>query len=1533
MRTACCNELGKSATRCDARRREREKSEAKGGEEAGGSGSASSSSSSSSSSPMSRCTANHATPSLALAPGTRGLITSRTPAMARALTLLLLCAAATCVSATHFRYGSIKWEPTADTVVKADLQPGQIISATTEWSVNFYVSMAFRRTYFWGAYFNEQWRSSDSGAWTRRASGVTTDFDCASQSPVEVQCFLDSNTNYAMAPPAGPYQLRFPTGMNSAGLPLVPAAAPIICAHPMNKGVNGVASKSDIPYPGQTNAGLVFDGTQASYGSGTTARPVETDPVFKLGTTVSGAGEQISTCTPWNEVFGFFFGDNSADMTTTNLDVDVVDVDFDDTMAGNTIYVNNNRSPLKKTYKGTATYTAFFTGGNRASELLNNADGRYRLEIEVRIDNTNAARLKNRSPIATNIPILPLPYTDSTAGHLQFQIAAYDPDVGDQVRYFFGNRLEMGGLLANAVYEKSTAADGKIYASPTYTWYPDVYNDILCSTQRGLFRLPKATCDAIVTQDPVNPASFSQRFANYQQIANTANTPHMPAWDNDKNFPHTPSTSTRLTINALSGTVTWKVGKDDKTATTDGFTPLASGLYNFVVMVEERHGDAGSTTLLSEDDRHADPTKPSLGLKVPLDFLVYLYPSMHFCNKDCAAYDDQGTGKIFQTFETTSGFYGDPSAATTPRPKAFGDPTNGLTGGFTGTCRLCGGGGVQKRYLDADNTVPIIDLAGYQPKDTSYCMVPSVDRNSAANTCCNNPGGAAEYGNVTSADAVPTSFPTDYTFRAKGCLGSGPASATSQQIVPYSGNLDACNINRQPFFLTEHTTPKGPTPPLEKDPLCPKANADGSPIYCPITTNDEAAGLYVGMYKPAKVTKPKGQDVDFTLRAYDPDECVELLIGTTGLYDNMYLDPHVYVNERTIERNFKWPAYDGTGALTSVVNEDARPEKVFVCFYASDKYLVTVHPFHCVMIEIIEPSLVKWCDDAAVGTMPATVAPPNSKYDVYLDVEFCLPLCVMKLQAQGQTAKLDIRKIEYESTTWPDAIAFPFPYDEVNFPPSGAFKHANAPTTDPLQKNFCFAPKIGEECTYTVCFQGIDTDSISNDPAEIALETTNVRCMKLEVYNAVMEFDGAEQSIDVDVSKYVVPTNGITMAAWVHPKCDGLNVERNLTAFYFGTVRNETTPHNYGGVDSGLEVRNSIMFHEDTDNMGAFFYYDYYIGTVFTEKLFSCGVWHFVAVTIKEDNSAMLYVDGVEPAHQLDNSRDTVKYAKVAFSTPSRPDNNMDGDGKGVFKVGHLAPITPGYGWVGYVDEIAIYNKYMGDKEIQMLQYTRLIGGSYAAAATEPALVGYYTVKGVQPTTLVNYPLTSDSGEGTSLVVSVGTPSIAKVAVPTITPCVLGMQHAVGPTDGDCVTDVYGWNMADGFMPKCSFGGVEALGTHKTDLIMSCTTPGHFSPRFVTVLASNDGANFTSTTLADKTVRHLFMESSLYVDGLGGGAEADSVCKDLPTRAVTFGGWFCPKCGPPVPPAPPPPPPPPSPPPPAPKPPPPTPPPPTGGRI
>ena len=116
---------------------------------------------------------------------------------------------------------------------------------------------------------------------------------------------------------------------------------------------------------------------------------------------------------------------------------------------------------------------------------------------------------------------------------------------------------------------------------------------------------------------------------------------------------------------------------------------------------------------------------------------------------------------------------------------------------------------------------------------------------------------------------------------------------------------------------------------------------------------------------------------------------------------------------------------------------------------------------------------------------------------------------------------------------------------------------------------------------------------------------------------------------------------------------------------------------------------------------------------------------------------------------------------------------------------------------------------------------------------------------------------------------------------------------------------------------KCGFGGVEVRaevireeifpgpdggGTWNADnslLHMSrCTTPGHISPRFVDVTYSNDGVTFTNPEQIGRSVRHLFLESSLYVTGEGeGGAEADSVCQDLPSKAVTFGAWVCHKIG------------------------------------
>jgi hypothetical protein len=135
-----------------------------------------------------------------------------------------------------------------------------------------------------------------------------------------------------------------------------------------------------------------------------------------------------------------------------------------------------------------------------------------------------------------------------------------------------------------------------------------------------------------------------------------------------------------------------------------------------------------------------------------------------------------------------------------------------------------------------------------------------------------------------------------------------------------------------------------------------------------------------------------------------------------------------------------------------------------------------------------------------------------------------------------------------------------------------------------------------------------------------------------------------------------------------------------------------------------------------------------------------------------------------------------------------------------------------------------------------------------------------------------------------------------------MTPCVLGLEHSVGPVDGMCSTKVYGWSFSNSTNPQCSIAGVQGRAVWNSYIEVTCSTPGHLSPRFATVLASNNGLNFTDTSYVDKTVRHLYMESSLYVQGTNGGASADQVCKDFTagSQAVTVSAWSCPKCTPPA---------------------------------
>ena len=644
------------------------------------------------------------------------------------------------------------------------------------------------------------------------------------------------------------------------------------------------------------------------------------------------------------------------------------------------------------------------------------------------------------------------------------------------------------------------------------------------------------------------------------------------------------------------------------------------------------------------------------------------------------------------------------------------------------------------------------------------------------------------------------------------------------------------------------------------------------------------------------------------------------------------------------------------------------------------------------------------------------VGEENTVYKAYAGEEFRLPLCVMKREtaSSGMNSNLNIWKIHWEDVggssghpSDPLNQVFHYPYDEINFPESGKLlfdedrckaaydapladvTYADDPAglglkwypsqdtdliysktsddgsvkgvcQDPLYMYYGFTPGEYEECVYTVCFQGYDELSapggVPLDPTLSQVETTDVRCFKIEVYNNVLQFDGSSGALDVEVSGFLLPQQGFTMSTWVWPECG--TEPANMTFAYFGSVRDfEPTEACPDRRDTGNEIRNALRYWDFGNGMGRFFYWDVHVGAKMTEQTFCCGKWHHVGVSIMANDTAYLFVDGVREVDQLKGSRDTVQFEVVDFETSSRPDHLQDTDtqlsvdGAPVMSSGYMAlGYYPGQPFRGYLDEVRVWARYLPKPEAESQMMTRNL--DYGA---DPALVGHYLMgdgrlathglndfsNGYLPTVVAgqeschswSYAGPTYAGDALANYAKgrkqtlmpwpgmVTIPVITHKAVPVQVPCVLGMQHSVGPVDGQCVTDVYVWNIADGINPKCSFGGVEMPGTWVSDDVVRCETPGHFTPRFVVVGASNDGVRFSKTTPVDKVVNHLFLESALYVDGNGGGAEADSVCQDIPKRSVSFGGWNCIKCGPPTPDAPPPPSPPPSPPPPSPPPP------------
>ena len=160
-------------------------------------------------------------------------------------------------------------------------------------------------------------------------------------------------------------------------------------------------------------------------------------------------------------------------------------------------------------------------------------------------------------------------------------------------------------------------------------------------------------------------------------------------------------------------------------------------------------------------------------------------------------------------------------------------------------------------------------------------------------------------------------------------------------IVPA---LTSCKMNMVPEFVRVNG-------------VVPYSVGTGQPRHIVENPGQETYDGNLGLteYSYPTFRAYRGDDVMFAMTAVDRDDCTELDIEATALPEGAVMEPPEYLDDypefpegRMVRRVFKWaaPQFDE--------DPDERPEASMVCFYATDKYLLTVKPFYCVEILIEE---------------------------------------------------------------------------------------------------------------------------------------------------------------------------------------------------------------------------------------------------------------------------------------------------------------------------------------------------------------------------------------------------------------------------------------------------------------------------------------------------------------------------------------------------------------------------------------------------
>eukprot|EP00959_Pyramimonas_sp_CCMP1952_P176264 3683199-Pyramimonas_sp.AAC.4 len=264
--------------------------------------------------------------------------------------------------------------------------------------------------------------------------------------------------------------------------------------------------------------------------------------------------------------------------------------------------------------------------------LNNNAEGRYRLQMEVWITSqfdASSGNFRQKAPVATQVPVLPV-LRSSFDDRRLFQIPAFDYNQEDYLVFRYGDLNEQGGITRSKMERYPQLVpppEGVSYAG--YAQYGDLH----CSTKSNTY-ISEGCC----SKDRVPHSIWGT-----SEFSFTSDVPGLVEWH---------------TFYDETNDGQWPYAKD---------APLPVGLYNMVVMIADTvllfPGDDGydaskvdpncpETFCPHQDDAALAPYiamdpnrkvfdnryKTSFNYKslVPLDYMLYLYSGpVGFCNKGC----------------------------------------------------------------------------------------------------------------------------------------------------------------------------------------------------------------------------------------------------------------------------------------------------------------------------------------------------------------------------------------------------------------------------------------------------------------------------------------------------------------------------------------------------------------------------------------------------------------------------------------------------------------------------------------------------------------------------------------------------------------------------------------------------------------------------------------------------------------------------------------------------------------------------------